>query len=412
MKKQLLTLAICLSTISSFAADLYVNGSGLPGTYATLQAAIDAASDGDNIYVSATETHNGPVTVDKSVYIISDQSGSKFQLVGDVIVGNNIEQVTIVGANGITVSSQNTASSRVHVNLISSSVSGLSITHNNYKVNIYDCFVGGTATFRNGTVIGSELSSINIQDESSVEVDTIKIIANEFESLSSATSIHNIEIKNNFVNKLQYIDESGLWFSNLPSSSNSYITIANNTIEYRMYQNCDYLYNHSGIYFSSTPSSFSGLTIVNNYIKNIDSDTHTQPPYTGNSYGCYYGYAIYISSSFPNVYIANNKWDRGYTSNICYYTSNHYLADNTYSSCSYSSSNGNLSSNYSNLGLDQAPYFDIDGSRNDIGNSGGPHAWSQYHTSGGKAVIFDLEIPSQIYLGTSQSIKAKGVHKN
>ena len=99
MKKQLLTLAICLSWISSFAANLYVNGSGLPSTYATLQAAIDAASDGDNIYVSATETHNGPVAVDKSVYIISDQSGSKFQLIGGIIDKNNIDQVTIVGAN-------------------------------------------------------------------------------------------------------------------------------------------------------------------------------------------------------------------------------------------------------------------------------------------------------------------------
>jgi len=409
MKKQLLTLAICLSTISSFAADLYVNGSGLPGTYATLQAAIDAASDGDNIYVSATETHNGPVTVDKSVYIISDQPGSKFQLVGDVIVGNNIDQVTIVGANGISVSSQNNAGSRVHVNLISSSVSALSITHNNYKVNIYDCFVGGTATFRNGIIIGSELSNISIQNETGVAVDTIKIIANEFEYLSSANQIHNIEIKNNFVNKLDTDYEHGLFFSSLPSSSTNYAIIANNTIEYYMPQNlCCETYNYSGIYFNTSPSSFSGLTIVNNYIKNNYTSSHSYAA-TG-SYES--GYAIYIGSSFPNVYIANNKWYYGYQTNICYYTSNHYLADNTYSSCSYSGSNGNLSSNSSNLGLDQAPFYDIDGTRNDLGNSGGPHAWSQYHTSGGKAVIFDLEIPSQIYLGTSQSIKAKGVHKN
>jgi len=410
MKKQLLTLAICLSTISSFAADLYVNGSGLPNTYATLQAAIDAASDGDNIYVSATETHNGPVTVDKSVYIISDQSGSKFQLVGDIIVGNNIEQVTIVGANGISVSSQNTASSRVQVNLISSSISELSITHNNYKVNIYDCFVGGTATFRNGVVIGSELSRISIGNESSVEVDTIKIIANEFEYLSSSNQIHSIEIKNNFVNKLDNYRESGLNFSSMPSSLNKYAIISNNTIEYYAYQNRDYGYSESaGIYFSSTPSKFSGLTIVNNYIHNVSGQSSTSSPgnWTSN------GFAIYVSSTFPNVYIANNRWYAGYTTNISYYTTNHYLVDNTYGSSSYSTSNGNLSSgNYSNLGLDQAPYYDIDGSRNDIGNSGGPHAWSQYHTSGGKAVIVDLEIPSQIYLGTSLSIKAKGVHKN
>jgi len=411
MKKQFLTFAMCLCTIGSFAADLYVNGSGLPNTYGNLQSAVDASSDGDNIYVSATETHNGPVTVDKSVYIISDQSGLKFQLVGDIIVGNNIDQVTIVGANGISVSSQNNAGSRVHVNLISCSVSSLNITHNNYKVNIYDCFVGGTATFRNGVVIGSELSNISIQNESSVEVDTIKLIANEFEYLSCATQIHNIEIKNNFVNKLDSDRESGLYFSSMPSNQNRYVTIANNTIEY--YNSNGQYYDgvsYSGIYFNSTPSTFSGLTIVNNYIKNMSGSNSSTPPNSSSSsnHGC----AIFVNSGFPNVYIANNKWYYGYTTNIASTTSTHYLADNTYTSCGYSASNGNLSSNYSNIGLDQAPYYDIDGTRNDIGTAGGPHAWSNYHTTGGKAVIFDLEIPSQIYMGTNQSIKATGVHKN
>lgn len=397
MKKQLLTLAICLSTISSFAADLYVNGSGLPNTYATLQAAIDAASDGDNIYVSATETHNGPVTVDKSVYIISDQSGSKFQLIGDIIIGNNIDQVTIVGANGISVSSQNNAASRVHVNLISSSISSLSIADNNYKVNIYDCYIGGTAIFRNGVVIGSQLSNITIQNETSVEVDTIKLIANEFEYLVYDNQIHNFEIYNNFVNKIYSSNQAGINISSVSNNSNRYGVIANNTIEYyNNYSSSSYRDYYSGIRITAGPTNFSGLTIVNNYIVN--------------NYGSSYGYGIYLYDNFPNVYIANNKF-YGVYSQISSNDS-HYTADNVSGSCSYSNSTGSLTSNYSNLGLDQAPYYDIDGTRNDIGNSGGPHAWSQYHTSGGKAVIFDLEIPAQIYLGTSQSIKAKGVHKN
>jgi len=393
MKKQLLTLAICLSTISSFAADLYVNGSGLPGTYATLQAAIDAASDGDNIYVSATETHNGPVTVDKSVYIISDQSGSKFQLVGDVIVGNNIEQVTIVGANGISVSSQNTASSRVHVNLISSSISELSISHNNYKVNIYDCFVGGTATFRNGVVIGSELSNIDINNETGVEVDTIKLIANEFESLDYNNQTHNFEIYNNFVNKINSNTSNGMYFGAIPNSIDNWGIIANNTIEF--YYTSSGGSSYSGINFYFSGSQFGGLTIVNNYIHNL---------YTTYSHAISFTWYV-----VPNTFIANNSYRTNYISN---FQESVYLADNSANNSSYSISTGNLSSNFSNLGLDQAPYYDIDGSRNDIGNAGGPHAWSQYHTTGGKAVIFDLEIPSQIYLGTSQSIKAKGVHKN
>jgi len=257
MKKQLLTFAMCLYSIGSFATDLYVNSSGLPSTYATLQLAIDAASDDDNIYVSATETHNGPVTVDKSVYIISDQSGLKFQLVGDIIIGNNIDQVTIVGANGISVSSQNNAGSRVEVNIISSSISALNISHNNYKVNIYDCFVGGTATFKNGVIIGSELQNISIGNESGVSVDTIKIIANKFQNFTCETEIHNIEIYNNFINKIDFSnqdDQMGLYFLSIPSNQSRYATIANNTILY---------VNHQGAYSSSSNYTNNPLGAIN-----------------------------------------------------------------------------------------------------------------------------------------------------
>jgi len=424
MKKQLLTFAICLYSISSFATDLYVNSSGLPSTYATIQLAIDAASDDDNIYVSATETHNGPVTVDKSVYIVSDQSGLKFQLVGDVIIGSNVEQVTIVGANGISVTSEDNAGSRVEVNLISCSISALNIVHNNYKVNIYDCYVGGTAIFNNGIIIGSELQNISIGNEVGVSVDTIKIIANEFQNFTCETEIHNIEIHNNYVKKIEHgssDDQMGLYFTSTPSNQSRYATIANNTIEYVNFwglysSSSSYTFNvlgainYSGIYFASAPASFAGLTIVNNYIENkYSSSAHSLDQSATNSNN---GQAIHISDDFPNVYLANNKWFKGYITNLTSNNSNHYLSDNIYEQCFYSDTTGNLTSNFTDLGLDQAPFFDTDGTLNDIGNSGGPHAWSNYHTSGGKAVIFELDIPTQIYIGTSQSIKAKAVHKN
>jgi len=421
MKKQLLTFAICLYSISSFATDLYVNSSGLPSTYATIQLAIDAASDDDNIYVSATETHNGPVTVDKSVYIVSDQSGLKFQLVGDVIIGSNVEQVTIVGANGISVTSEDSAESRVEVNLISCSISALNIVHNNYKVNVYDCYVGGTAIFNNGTIIGSELQNISIGNEVGVSVDTIKIIANKFQNFTCETEIHSIEIHNNYVKKIEHgnlDDQMGLYFTSIPSNQNRYATIANNTIEYvnqlglghySYTSNVLSLINYSGIYFATVPASFSGLTIINNYIENKYSNSaHTNSQISTNSSG----HALHISDDFPNVYLANNKWFKGYTTNLTSNNSNHFLSENIYEQCFYSDTTGNLTSNFTDLGLDQAPYFDTDGTLNDIGNSGGPHAWSNYHTSGGKAVIFELDIPTQIYIGTSQSIKAKAVHKN
>ena len=64
------------------------------------------------------------------------------------------------------------------------------------------------------------------------------------------------------------------------------------------------------------------------------------------------------------------------------------------------------------MGLDQIEYRDIDNTTNDIGTTGGPHAWSNYNTTTGKAAIFNLELPFQLYIGGSHNIKAKGFHKN
>ena len=49
---------------------------------------------------------------------------------------------------------------------------------------------------------------------------------------------------------------------------------------------------------------------------------------------------------------------------------------------------------------------------NDIGPAGGPHAWSNYNTTQGKAAIVDLELPFQLYIGGVHNVKAKSFHKN
>ena len=64
------------------------------------------------------------------------------------------------------------------------------------------------------------------------------------------------------------------------------------------------------------------------------------------------------------------------------------------------------------LGLDWIEYRDIDNTVNDIGPAGGPHAWSNYNTTQGKAAIVDLELPFQLYIGGVHNVKAKSIHKN
>ena len=52
MKNLVTILFLLVATISVNAADIVVNGSGLPGTYNTISAAVQAASAGDKILVS------------------------------------------------------------------------------------------------------------------------------------------------------------------------------------------------------------------------------------------------------------------------------------------------------------------------------------------------------------------------
>ena len=77
MKKLLLSLAIAFAAINSgFAADIYVNSSGQSGTYTTIQAAINSASTGDNIYVSPLNSYQESLSITKSIRIASSVAGS------------------------------------------------------------------------------------------------------------------------------------------------------------------------------------------------------------------------------------------------------------------------------------------------------------------------------------------------
>ena len=61
-------------------------------------------------------------------------------------------------------------------------------------------------------------------------------------------------------------------------------------------------------------------------------------------------------------------------------------------------------------------YYDIDLTINDRGRTGGPYSILNYspsiNPSNGKAFIFDLEMPTDLFPGQQVDINAKGYHKN
>ena len=118
MKNFILTLILSVVLLNLSAADLYVNGSGNSGTYYTIQAAVNAASSGDNIYVATVGTYSEAVTIsNKTLFIIAAVADEEFTISGSFSIDpGSGNEVTIIGMyNGnITTSGSGT------VNVISS----------------------------------------------------------------------------------------------------------------------------------------------------------------------------------------------------------------------------------------------------------------------------------------------------
>lgn len=73
MRKQLLTLALCALTFSSFAKIMIVDNNGNnPQNYTSLQKAIDDSGKGDTLYVKGSNTSYGDATIKKSLVLIGD----------------------------------------------------------------------------------------------------------------------------------------------------------------------------------------------------------------------------------------------------------------------------------------------------------------------------------------------------
>ena len=377
----------------TIAADLYVNGSGNANTYSTIQGAVDAASSGDNIYVATVGTYSENVTIsNKSLFIVAGVADETFTLSGSFSISPGIgNEVTIIGLyNGnITCSG-----SYGTLNLISSLIS--SINGSSFPVNVYDCEVTNSFTIRNGSVKGNVIDRLVISSGGTTG-DTLRIMGNYMTSLDWNSGSVYFEICNNFINgsasssynqrpvtiDLLYETPGGTnLFSNNTIVSNTGTTSSSSS--------------YGGVVFGYSVSGGQNLVIVNNYFKN--------------NYGPY-SYAISNGNGdISNSFIANNQY---YCSSLIYNNSNLTLIDNGSSSVnwSYDSSTGALTSGV-NMGIDQIEYRDIDNTTNDIGTTGGPHAWSNYNTTTGKAAIFNLELPFQLYIGGSHNIKAKGFHKN
>lgn len=411
MKNTFLLLSIFsfLFNFQIYASDIYVNSSGAPGTYITLSGAIQAANDGDRIIVSTLINLIEDVTISKSVTITSAASGSSFVLNGTMTieaVAN--KEIRLIGAELDELSFNSgtaTDATDCKVYLIDSQVStNISTTVTGLNLNLMYCNdTDLEVSFKYGSIIGSYIKSFFLQSGSgTAQNDTTKIIGNKFTNQCRIENQdHNFLIANNYFYVNSYNSQLYLSYIKAPNSGTS--NIFNNTFRTTYQANYGNNLNFDNNY------DYSNVNVFNNYFV-----------YNGNNndyrYNKHIGGSSLSTNKQPmvlyNVFVSNFGSDGGVYWNTNLSNTNHNQAV-TFSGNTYSSSTGKVTAGKGiNEGNNGIEFYDIDMTRNDVGTYGGPYSWDNFHnTATGKARVYNLEVPFELWMGQTPSLKADAVHQ-
>jgi len=453
-----------LFSSSFYATDLVVNSSGQSGTYTTLSAALTAAaSSGDRILIPSTITLIEDITINKSVDIMPLTASNNFFLEGDINVTANAGlEIRILGMNfsGDLVCSSGTATetNRCHLYFIDCTSSDPNLNELIADVQglafhvLYCTFPESNIKMRFGEIIGSSISTFMVVPGDGVSYnDTIRIIANKIVCDHS----------NTYATPTGFTSGRTYGYANIFDNQDHYYFISNN-----------YFYN-SGLLpllsiFKDLNTGVGENKITNNSF--YTSSTNYSPNFSSyNGYGS--SISIHPTSNYSraNTSVLNCIFYSSFTSNLgvngCGFigtgdgstvaSGGPLIKYNVFSGL-YGCTNGTLSgraidpglsvfgysmdpNNYDyesqiyshctatfdvtngkaltgfiiDAGKNEINFFDLDMTRNDLGTYGGPYSMENYwdSTATGKARIYHLDMPSEIWSGQTPTIKASAVHK-
>lgn len=410
MKKFIFFAAIFVSG-RLFALDRFVdptlsNGNGTT-LFTNITSAVGAAVNGDRIVI-VPGTYNEPaLTLGKSLTLLSQTAGTTINFNGNItIAGFQGMKLEILGFDlGIYSISSNaisggSASNRAKVSIINSKMTNLSVDADYYELNCTRSTMASTTTFRYGNFVVSRTNLLYVNDEPSQNLSGAKILITadtidtrlEFRHDNYPMVIANCILPSLYFWKWSYINTVVNFIRNNKINDGSQIFIPYD----------------SGVpgYNFEISSNLFGLNISFNSFNNC-------APY---NWGCYngsenQGWMGFNSntSGFPNPDISGFfRWTYNGIDLPCTIP----VAPQPLVLTKIIGTTGTTV----DAGNPNHDYYDIDLTINDRGLSGGPYSISNYNPSinpsNGKAFIFDLEMPTDIYTGQQVNIKAKGYHKN
>tara|TARA_B110000483_G_C18128765_1_gene516756 strand:+ start:126 stop:1367 length:1242 start_codon:yes stop_codon:yes gene_type:complete len=411
MKKTFVSIVLLLScSFFVSAADIYVNNSGQPGTYTSINAAVAAANSGDNVYISPFSVYTEVISIDKSLSLISAVSGTNFNVIGGVTIdGFGSGEVKLIGlsctgsVNGAIGSS--TLFNETVIYIIDCVVNGASFYNAHHTiVNMYFSTFTGTSRIHNGDIRGNTFNSyLRVEDGPNLGMgSTVSIIGNHFTGgdiayLAWYNDDHYFYIANNLIEKKgAHIIVSKHHFNTFENN-----VIANNTFIPGEDDPCIYSYcqGTGSITINSQASSQANIIFINNLLTwkfgnlvNLTNDLGSTGSSTNVTKPKLYNNIYYSQSGFH--LIAGNVAELYYAISIN--PLEERLLDSTY---------------IIDRGFSSLEYYDIDMSTNDIGIHGGPHAIDNYRSSGsGRARVINLDMPFEIWSGQTPQVNAKAAH--
>ena len=394
-----LLLAITLSAFfSAQAADIYVNNSGQAGTYTTITAAVAAAATNDRIFVSPYAAYDeGTITITQNLTIASAVSGTRFSYVGSFsITGAPNLEVRVIGAelsNGIyTTTGTATLANKSHTYIIDCKANQFSFQDFNVAHVLFS-ETNSAVNLEHGEVRGCNVGNINVYEGPNVGIgDTIFIVGNKISS-----SIYWRNDDNYF-----YIANNNLTTNKTTARNyriviweHLYNSIVNNVIVNNSIAYVSSSSNPAAIKSGSiNTSNLNNIWLVNNILEEASPSAGRIVWKDGSNAGSFQGYYNYYRGSFSSF---NNV-----VGNING-TSANTLSYDSFGRCT--------DAQVVDKGSPSLIYYDIDMTRNNLGTFGGPWSIDNYFsTAAGKARVYDLSMPFEIWSGQTPQVQAKSAH--
>ncbi|MDB4324282.1 hypothetical protein N9963_02675 [Crocinitomicaceae bacterium] len=424
--KKILFLALLVSSINVSALDRFVdpNLSSGNGTtlFTTIASAVTASVNGDRILIVSGIYNEPTLTLSKSLTLLSQTAGSIINYNGNIVIaGFPGMKLEVLGFDlGIYSVSSNViaggvANNRAKVSFIDSKMTNLSVNQYYYELNCARCTMSGATTFRFGNFVVSKTNDLTINDEpnSNNISDKILIAADTVTNiLYYSNDDHKFVISNNLLKHIQILKWNTLTstsnrISNNEFILNSEILIAKNPPNYNLI--------FTSNLFTSIPLFYNVNRLNNSCLD----------PYAGN-----WGQGICWGLSSCNVAgCISSLTNNSYSTTIAGFPtpSSSGFFQWTYNGidlpCTIPSGGDPLvltktigTTSIIDAGNPNNAYYDIDLTVNDRGRIGGPYSILNYNPSinpsNGKAFIFDLEMPTDLFPGQQVDINAKGYHKN